>query len=231
MVTKNFTAIILSYKRPNNIQRICETILSIPQVKKLILSNNNPLVQLDSFVKINDPRFTMIAQEKDSGCITRYVIASLEKSNYFFCIDDDLFFTKKQIEHLMNQLVQDSSRPHGFWGQGIVKNNNDVSFTGSVINANKVVDILNRAYFFTKAHVIEFFALLELSQINLGDVGPCDDIFLSFSGTRKPKVHYIENFEDCPTSNALGIACWRDEGFSRKRAAVLQRILQVKNID
>lgn len=226
----NFTAILLSYKRPKNIQKICETILSINEVDKLILSNNNPKIDLKSYVNIQDSRFEFINQKEDSGCIKRYEIAYLEDSNYFFCIDDDLFFDKRQIELLMAKLVFDPARPHGFWGQHFTKSNEDITFR-SEINRDTLVDILNRAYFFTKAHVIELFNLIKLSKTNIADIGPCDDIFLSFSGSIRPAIHYIEKFEDCPSSNEIGIALWREHDFQDRRRLTIESILKIKKMD
>ncbi|ETZ23847.1 hypothetical protein [Pedobacter sp. V48] len=223
-----FTAIVLSYKRPQNIQRICETILSVSQVCKLILSNNNPEVDLKSYVKIDDNRFVLINQERDSGCIKRYELAYVEHSEYYFCIDDDLFLSKTQIQYLMVNLINDPFRPHGFWGQSLLKLNDKISFGESVVNCDQEVDILNRAYFFTRKHVVELFRLLSLSQIDIEDAGLCDDIFLSSSGVKKPSMHFIGKFEDCPTSNEFGIASWKGFEFEKKRQKVLERILNIK---
>lgn len=223
-----FTAIILSFKRPQNVQKICEVILSITQVGKLILSNNNPQIDLLDFININDERFVYVTQECVSRCSKRYEIALYESSTYYFCIDDDLFLQKNQIEHLMAKLLVDPSRPHGFWGQRIYIQEHKPVFITEV-NSNRPVDILNRAYFFTKDHVLEFFRLIGLCGAEPSDMVYCDDILLSFSGSNKPIVHNIGNFLDCPTSNEPGIASWKEDEFESQRINILKKIFLAKS--
>jgi len=228
MQNENFTAIILSYKRPQNIERICEIILTIPDVIQIIVANNNPSIDLNDFVKIKTPRLILINQRKNFGCVKRYQIAHRQQSNYFLSIDDDLFLSKVQIEYLMQKLIEDSDRPHGFWGQNYKIDRGKIVFEHGIINKDTYVDIINRAYFYTKAHVAELFKLVRLTKTLINDVGPCDDIFLSFSGAKQPLIHHIREYEDCPTSNEQGIAFWLEPGFDSKREAILQRVLEFK---
>jgi len=228
MSINNFTAVILSYKRPGNIQRICETILEIKAVDKLILSNNNPEIDLTDYVSINDSRFFFIEQKEHCACIKRFEIAYSSPSKFYFCIDDDLFFNRNQIQYLMDVLVTDPSRPHGFWGQNYTVRGDKIRFHQPVVNKSTTIDILNRAYFFSWAHLVKLLNLVQLSQTYLTDVGTVDDIFLSFSGKKKPQLHNIDCFENCPTSNEKGIATWLRDDFEIKRIKALEFILKVR---
>lgn len=226
---EKFSVIILSFLRPQNIHRICESILQLEEVEKLIVSNNNPDVNLAEYVNIIDERFAIINQKEKSGAFKRYEIARDINAQLFFSIDDDLFLNKAQMKYLMNKLLENPSAPHGFWGQNYVESQEHVSFEYGIINKNGNVDVLNRAYFFTNDHVQEIFNLLQKTKTTAIEVESCDDIFLSFSGKEKPVTHDIKTFVDCPTSNQEGIALWKSVDFDNKRIDMLKKILKVKN--
>lgn len=226
-----FTAIIISYLRPQNIQRICDNILELKEVNNLIVSNNNPSVELRNYFKSDDDRVKLINQVESSGAVKRFEIAHEIGSSLFFSIDDDLFLNKEQIKYLQNQLLKNPSAPHGFWGQNYLQSENESTFEYGIINKDGKVDILNRAYFFTLSHVQEFFNLIHETETPLSEVGPCDDIFLSFSGEERPFIHDIKAYTDCPTSNTYGIAQWKDEKFDTKRTEIIKRLLKVKKFN
>ncbi len=232
MEKQTFTAIILSYLRPQNIERICKTLLSLDDIGRVVVSNNNPEVNLEEYITLKDPRLSIITQNKKSGPFKRFEIAHELSGEYFLSIDDDLFLNKTQISSLMKQLLHDQSAPHGFWGQSYTRRffwlriGDDV-----IINKIQKVDILNRSYFFTKSHLQEMFSLMQQAGINTEEIGPSDDILISFSGNQKPFIHDIGDYSDCPTSNVKGVAQWLDNTFHDKRVNVLKKILQIKKFD
>jgi hypothetical protein len=223
-----FVAIILSYLRPQNIQRICAAILELQEVSRIIVSNNNPDIDLKKFLTLKDKRIQLIEQTMKAGSIKRYEIANSISSEMFFSIDDDLFLNKDQIRYLLLKLMENPSAPHGFWGQNYAERGGQILFQDGLVNRETHIDILNRAYFFTHQHSKELMALV--GRTNTENVGPCDDLFLSFSGDVTPFSHDIGGVHECPTSNEKGIAQWQDPDFLRKRARVLKQILLVKRM-
>lgn len=219
-----FTAIILSYKRPWNIHLICRTILELQNVKKLILSNNNPDIDIENYLKFKDERLVVINQLNHTGCGKRFELAKKEKSHFFLCIDDDLFLDANQTRSLMEKLINDTSRPHGLCGQRVVMKNDSINLINE-IGGNVPIEILNRAYFFTKEHVTKFYDLIDSCKIDAPDVDSCDDILISFSGTDKPIIHNVGNYYDCPTSDEWGIATWTLDGTNDRRSRVLKKLL------
>lgn len=230
MKSIQFSAIILSYARPQNIDSICSMLLSIDNISTVCLSNNNPSINISDFITTTDNRLQVISQKQSSGPFKRYTIANQLSGEYFLSIDDDLFLQQKQVEFLMNMLLDDHRAPHGFWGQNFIVNKNDILFEYGLINKNDRVDILNRCYFFTREHLSEMFRLMKCLKIDETDVGPSDDIILSFSGQVKPFSHNIGTYIDCPTSNKSGVAQWLEQDFDQRRASIIKKILQVKTL-
>lgn len=103
---KKYLGIVLSYKRPKNISRICNTILESNILDKLILSNNNPKIDIREYLSIQNPKLEIINQKSHKNSSYRFVLAESQSSNYddFVFIDDDIFLSASQIIKLKNGL-------------------------------------------------------------------------------------------------------------------------------
>ncbi len=91
------TAILLSYKRPKNIEPIVRALLRCAFIDKVIVSNNNPAVRIGDWVHLTDPRIRLIDQTRDSPPGLRFAIAFDTPAEHFLCIDDDIFPYPKQV--------------------------------------------------------------------------------------------------------------------------------------
>lgn len=217
-----FTAIIPAYKRPQNIRPIVESLLRTPEVKKVIISNNNCRVDLSRWFRSSDLRVTIIEQVIDRPPLIRQEIALRDDGQYFIVVDDDLFLLPSQISTLCRAQIADSSSPHAAVGE--VYDSWMDRMHHHVTDYSGFIDIVNRAFTFTRGHLDVYFALrdqLASGTLSLRAIELADDVITSFSGTRRPRTHAIGSFLTCPTSGTVGIAAWRTDGFFPTRLPIL----------
>jgi hypothetical protein len=222
------TFIILSYARPRNIQRILDDILASRSCEHIVLSNNNPDIDIhDHIVRDQPGRVTVVQQKEHWEPVIRFMLARDMPGDYFVCIDDDLFLTPAQIDALVDHLHADPSVPHGVWGERIKKTDDTFRIDRGLHNIDGEVDVLNRAYAFTRRHVQRYFELLALIGVRQPrKLGRGDDQVLSFSGAHKPMCHDLGPIENCPTADQDGIALWRQKGFYEERMKLYVKLLQ-----
>jgi hypothetical protein len=233
---ERFTVILQSYNRPWNMQRIVDTVLRCGFVGKIIVSNNNPSVRIRSYITTHDERVTLIDQTERQWAIARFHIAANEPAEYFVALDDDIFLRPAQLTALATALLLDTSVPHGMFATLVSSDGIDheiirkgqYGFTGAV-------DIVQRAYFFTKQHVRVFHEILKNieteSLARPTDANICDDIILSVSGSSKPMCHDVGAFADCFSSTMKGIALYRSvEGFHDIRMSLLRRLQEKRGL-
>jgi hypothetical protein len=117
-LTEKATIIIPSYslERIKNIEPLTRNLLKCAFVEKIILTNNNPQVTIDHYVKIEDPRVKIINQTVRHGCAYRWELTGLENAEFLIGIDDDLLLFPKQIGYLFKRLVEKPEVPHGLIG-------------------------------------------------------------------------------------------------------------------
>ena len=222
------TAIILAYKRPQNIDLIVRVALQTPGVGKVIVSNNNPRCNLRRWLTVHNPRVRVLNPKERRNVVERLVIAREEPADFFLAIDDDIFLRPEQLQVLCEAVRQNPAVLHGMFGEFYSE--------GSVQHAqhgrNSTLDVLNRVYCFTREHVEEFFRLVDLLDLGRQETWSqnfWDDIVLSFSGAGKPLCHNVGPFLDCPTQGKRGIAAWRQEQFIEKRIPIYKRLQSMKH--
>lgn len=221
--------ILLSYKRPQNLNRIINAALSIKFNKNIIVSNNNPDINILSFINEKRKEVKVVQQKQHLPAAQRFKIAMDSSFKYFIAIDDDLFLKPQQIELLIEYLWSNEDIPHGGpWGQKFLKENKYNNKLKGWSYPDSEVDVLNRAYAFTRNHVERFFDLLySLGYESIQELGPADDIVLSFSGKNRPYCHNLGLWESCPTSNTDGIALWKENNFAPHRLEVFHKLQQI----
>jgi glycosyltransferase involved in cell wall biosynthesis len=218
---KKLTVVLLSYKRPQNIEPLVRSALKCAFVARVIVCNNNPEFRMEKWVGVSEPRLLLLDQKENLGPGYRFHVAAREPGEYFCFIDDDVFLYPEQIRKLFGHLLEDPSVPHGVRGQ-IVFDNQD--FLDGIYGRECKVDILNGVYFFTKAHLSEYFRLDE----KLNGIPRVDDIVLSFSGGSAPRCHDVGEILLCPTESVSGIAIWKETDFRKHRLRALQKLSNVK---
>lgn len=222
----NVCAILLSYQRPQNMARIIDETLRAPSVGRIIVSNNNPDIDLRQWVDFGDSRISLLQQTSHCSPAKRFALALEEDAGHFLCLDDDLFLRGEQIQYLLDRLAQRPERIHGMYGQ--LRRAANAGFQSGIHAINREVDVLNRSYFFTRQHLDRMSGLgRALGFSDLTQAEMADDVLLSFSGEGKPLCHAIGPFEDCPTSHDPDIAVFMRHGFDPFREAVYQQLCRL----
>ncbi len=226
----DMVAIVLSFRRPYNIDTIVRVLLRTPSIAKVIVSNNNPAYRMSDWMTVRDPRITVIEQVTAKPAHVRYGIAARETSySKFLAVDDDLFVKPSQLEMVCESLRADPSRPYGIAGQiydswrGMLYHN--------INDRTQKVDILNRIYAFTSEHVENFFAIAREAgyrpNTEQWKFSHWDDLFLSFSG-KIPQVIFTGKYLDCPSQAEDGVAVWRTSGFFRLSLPILLMLRKIR---
>lgn len=206
---EKLTVIVLNHKRPENVGIIAQLILKAGFVGKLIISNNSQEYPIERYVKIKDPRLTLINQEEPSGVGIRFVLAKEFSSPYYICIDDDIFLHPAQLQWLYWNLRQYPEHTHGIYGAKIAPEKDPMIEWPFSHQSNETItiDILNGLFCFNRKHLEEYFKLCSLLGItDHKSLMNGEDIVLSFSGTKKPLIHDIGPIWECASAALPGIA-------------------------
>ncbi len=226
-----FTAIILNYARPQNLDLLTRVLLNTPSVRRVVISNNDPVWNVHDWLHVSSDRVRVIEQSAKKSSATRALITRDESdTEHFLWMDDDIFLTPTQIEILCLELLSDPSAPHGICGQEW----RDDGLGGYTNSKEGCIDVLNRVYACTKEHVLEFFRLGKILDLYPGKpewkLTSWDDILLSFSGTGRPRVHNVGSYVDCPSQGKRGTAAWRNDDFQKKRDAYVRELKKLKSL-
>jgi len=223
-------AILLSYKRPQNIERILKNLIATSSISHVVLSNNNPAIDIKRWFDVDKYPIEFIQQASASVCAKRFEIALELPYDYFMCPDDDLFLNVEQLETLLGYAQCDKSRVHGMFGQIKSFQQGQVGFFSGIQGLTCEVDILNRIYCFSREQLLKMVELAKLIGLNsVGDALHIDDLLLSFCGKGRPVCHDLGSFEDCPTSEEAGVATYTETGFDATRLTAYRRLAEITN--
>lgn len=224
-------AIIASYKRPQNLQRIVAELKNTPEISRIIISQNNIEVDVRTWIDVEQHSIEVVSYPTSMPSNTRFAIAAEQPEEYFFCPDDDLFLTHTQISYLIGELKKRPDRVHGMYGQYLAKENDQLTLKSGAYGINSEIDIVNRAYAFSRKHAQSMEEVAQfLGYKHLNEARFLDDILLSFSGLEKPICHDIGEFADCPTSHEPGIAMYTQDHFEIIRTRAFARLAKRRNL-
>jgi hypothetical protein len=222
------TAYVANFLRPQNIPLIVRSLLACPSVGRIIVSNNNPDCRLEEWFQPDSDRVTVLRHAESQSCSKRYLHLQAFPSAFYLILDDDVFLLPPQIEQLLAALHADPSAPHGLYGQRWMGEN----FRGGMQQIETSIDVISRIYAFTDMHLQEIFRIADAvghpADSEYWNVSQFDDMFLSFSGMNKPRIHNVGPFTDCPTQGKKGTATWRRDGFHRGREEMYQHLSALK---
>lgn len=215
----DFTLTLNAFRRPENIPLLTHLALATPSVREVVISHNDPSIPLPL---APHPRVRVVRRDGPYGPIGRYSVALEARTDLFLSVDDDLFLHPDQLERLAEEARGDASAPHGFYGQ---------LFDGRRFRYNRGrsdgrVDVLNRAYAFTREHLDRYCALLDLLGLSERERRrlTMDDVVLAFCGAERPRAHDLGPHVDCPTEHDQRIAIFRRRGEHARRAALYARL-------
>lgn len=229
---KTATVILLSYKREQNIQAIAKTILECGFVSKLIISNNNPEVDIHQHVHLADKRLEIITQPEERGCGVRWEIVRDCEAEYVIAVDDDVFPTTKQLAKLFSELLFEPECPHGVFGSRIFEEDGRLKTTFHGV-CDKPVDVIHNLYAVTGEQVKRYFEIREFLLNKEPELVPyvdryVDDVVISHSGQTRPMLNNIGFLQECETHGAEGVACKADKDFLQRRDRVYRALAEIR---
>ncbi|MFT7529860.1 MAG: hypothetical protein ACI9FD_000863 [Gammaproteobacteria bacterium] len=226
------TVIILSYKRVKNIPVLVRNALLCDFVERVIVSNNNPDLDISNFLPPNSDRFELIQHKKRRWPSLRYNIAQNYTGEYFICIDDDVFPSPWQLRALFLAFLSRPNIPHGSAGQNF-RNEKFHTFepnTRSGRISSQSVDVILQIYIFSRQHLKRYFELLDAIGERNENIRSSEDVLLSFAGDGPPFLQSVGSIMQCRSAIDPLIATWRQKGFIETRKDLFQRLNELDNI-
>jgi hypothetical protein len=223
----------MSYKRERycNIEPIVRSLLQCKCIEKVVVSNNNPEVRIQDWVKLSDPRLRLIDQDQHRHNGFRWNIAEPESGDYFLAVDDDMFLYPKQFTKLFAHLLEKPQVPHGAIGSCYDLNKRENGHIAYSYCQNKElqVDVLHCVYAVTRQHVSQYLNYVEkvhmdgITESTLG-LRFGDDIVMSQTGIGPAAIHDLGKLLVCPTSNVKGVATYLEPNFYSYRDSLFVQL-------
>lgn len=171
MIIKTVTAILLNWKRPENIIKTIKSIRDQSIDIKICLWNNNPddKKKYDVDIQIDSPN--------NFKCYPRWMMASLIETDYIFTLDDDLMLADnnviKDILGLYENINTNDRLILGYTGV-ILNDKKDYWESNHItepINADIKVDIIKGRFMFMSKNLVK--------NLTLENEETCEDIKIS----------------------------------------------------
>jgi hypothetical protein len=227
------TAVLLSHKRPSNIEYLVRVCLAQPWVTRVVVSNSNTAVDITRWVRVCDARLALINEPARTGVGYRFVLAAESGTDFCVSIDDDVFLDGPQLSAVFAHLVAEPSRVHGIIGHNLASGGAAAPgigfFVTQIMRQEADVDTLIGTYAFTRQHArryLELCRLMGITDPKMLDNG--EDVILSQCGDGKPRVHDVGRIVECISSLVPGVAlCLTLDNFWPARAA---RLLEARRL-
>lgn len=208
------TAVMLSWKRLGNVQRICKAWSESKHISAgIVFSNCNNLPELRDMAEVRS--------SVDFGLKTRFIAGLLAETDAILIQDDDILLPDSSVELLLDHHENDKEVIHGIFGRSPKV---DGSYAKLIDNQEADVDVaLTRALVCSRTKCADFFKLEhEFPCLQTGiPKGNGEDIVFSFismlvSG-RQNKVHKVP-YTELPDIHSIS----RRPGHWNHRTGVLR---------
>lgn len=219
------TVVLLSWRRAPNLNLLVMLAARAPFVECVLVSNNNPAVRIADHVTFRDRKIRLRDQPQETMAGSRFPFALSHPAQRFIFIDDDVFFTPRQLTLLYQAMVARPDVPHGFRGALVVEPD-DPSPSEQTIVCDQEVQYLFGAYLCTRAIVERYISLS--SSIGIVDhekLRAGCDLILSMAGASAPIVHAIGPVVECATSYLVGVSLSASlQTFVAERRSIVERL-------
>lgn len=204
-------------------QRLIDTFSNIDYPRQITVFNANPEIDLTAYISKSLANINLINADTRKYMLHRYKLAYESNYNNFLLVDDDLFYTTRQINKLIEYYLAEPQFIHGGgFGQKIIGDHLQRCYP----YYDGFVDVVGRIYCFSRKHLEDLKLLLDRLNIDFDYPKPGCDILLSFSGRpeQKPKCHNLGRYKNCHTSDTPGIAVYKTDGFHSFRNELIKQI-------
>lgn len=203
--------VLLSYDREANLEPILRSVLRCRFVDRVLVSNNHPDKRARDFISIDDPRVSLVDQPQRERPGIRWRLARERMADcpIVVAIDDDVFLYPSQIKALVEAVIAEPDRVHGFAGM-----DGHTYLSGE----DRDVDHIVRVYATTQDHIARYFDLIERMPEHGDEVERIgDDMVISLAAPGAPRMHDVGYVLSCRTSTEDGIAVNREDDFTSVR--------------
>ena len=222
---ESLAIIVMNYRRPRNIGRICKTTLeALPNSSLFVLDQAEDEKCTVSGVV---PRQATYRRTENAGCIARLRLAAELPFSRFLAVDDDLFLTRAQVRQLAARQQAAPDRVHGIWGQKVRVAGKRLSVENSVVYKDTDVSVLNQAYAFSREQAVAALELAAASGFGPDEIRICDDILLSSAAAHPPRCHDLGQLTICKSADEPGVGLGTERAFHETRARLLVRLLEL----
>ena len=218
------TVILMSYRRPFNMDWQVRSVLKCDFVERVIVCNNNPKERIRDWVRVTDPRLNLIDRLSETGPGIRIKLAAESQGKFFISFDDDVFHLPLQLATLFTALLKNPRRIYGTEGELLPKGSALEMVSGvypfqcGIRGRSRQVSAVTQGYAFTLEQSQRCLALMkDLDMPEPEGVYNGEDIVLSWSGRLPPKLVNIGSYLDCISSFSPGIALHQSTDFFERR--------------
>jgi hypothetical protein len=224
--------VLITYFNPARMTRIDHQLRNIFKcsfVEKVIISNHNPDINIQNWIKVRDGRLEILNQSVRQGCGYRWQIASEVNPEYLLVIDDDLFLFPGQITKLFKFLLAEPKIPHGLSGINCLP---DGSYEFRD-RENRETDYLCEIYALTREHLDHYmktYTDLSSNEEIIRIVNSTTDfILLSHTGISRPIIHDVGRLFRDETFKTEGVAVHKKEMFN-EYIELTQYAIKINNL-
>jgi len=226
---QNAAILLTNYLRPNSILKQLNTFIAVCDRFDVYIIDNAPRESnLRSQIRIED-WYYYIENGANLGAGYRFLLSNGLPHHFFIAIDDDIFLTIDQLMLLYGALLADPRRVHGIWGQTIDLTAEVARLrSGGIRKYSAHVHVIQRVYAYTPS--ISFRSVCIAREVGFDawqDIGPTDDILLSAASFEAPMCHPLDELSVCETSDTVGIAQWKADGFIARRDRLVGKLLEL----
>lgn len=220
----DWVAVVLSYRRPLNIEPIVRAILRCRGCATVVVSNNDPDVDIRRWLRVRDPRLHIIDQAERTFAGIRLELARRTPAARYVLVDDDMFLSSAQVAALVAYVRADPDVPHGVFGEVRDDRRSPYPYR-SDCGGDREVDHLTNVYAFTRSQLETCFEILGSLGMDATLLANGEDLCLSAAGSAKPKTHDLGRVLRCASTADIDIAtCKSRPGFFEERLALLERL-------
>ena len=228
--TQKLTVLITYYNpvRMRHANHQIRNLLKCNFVERVIVSNHNPQVKLEDFVKVSNTRLSVVNQDIRHGCGYRWLVASQFSPEYLIVMDDDILLFPGQVKKLFMSLLLEPDIPHGFAGM-VQQSNGALDYYQK---SDRSVDYLCEIYAITGTMLKQYVDLKDRIQTSpelaRSIESTADFVIISRTGRLKPKIHYAGHLLRCPTFNRAGVAVHKERAFLEDVHAVTHALDHIR---
>ena len=214
------TVVLPVFTRPENLALSVSLALRTPGVTEVRVCLNDPAMRAEDLLDENDQRIVVDLARVRRGPVERYRAAARGTGSHSVSPDDDLFLHPRQLRGLADRALGEPRCAHGIYGQ--LFDTGAQRYTQNLCRRDGTVHVLNRAYAFSRDHLVRYLALLDSLDVptDAARIAIDDDIVLSFAAEGLPQVHDLGPWIDCPSETDPRVSRFGRRDAARRRCAL-----------